>query len=226
MRNVLKSFPKHAAITLLYLLFGLSLGCYYTATYFGGTGLPVPPCEAISGILFYYFSVVNASTEIQAVHWMITFVLAGYIWIAALWCTFRVSARTGHAAPTYDEAPGAPNRFAALGLSVASATIPLSLPLPFMIRWMGTAGDGFSWSRFIAVCLRHAWVNPPMWLNYVYLGLGSVALVVQVVLVRRLWRVSWKRFLVTFAIAFCMALVVSIASGAILSLPLRAALER
>jgi len=48
---MLKQLAKYLAITFLYLLFGLSLGCYYTATYFGGSGWPLPSCEAISGVL-------------------------------------------------------------------------------------------------------------------------------------------------------------------------------
>jgi hypothetical protein len=138
---VLKRVAIHLAITFLYLAVGMSLGCYYTATYFGRSGWPLPSCEAVSGVLLYYLSVVDTSTEIQAFHWMAVFVAAGHLWIGSLWCVSNQLTRTS-------------DRFRNLGLSVALGTIPLSLPIPFMVCWMGDTADGFSWSRFIAVCLR------------------------------------------------------------------------
>ena len=162
---MLKKLAKHLAITSLYLLFGLSLGCYYTATYFGRSGWPLLSCEALSGVLLYYLSVVNlanASTELQAVHWMLSFVAAGYLWIGAL-CFAANRFYTGMSPRRLRGAGMAGGRFACLGLPLALATIPLSAPIPFMVLWIGDTGDGFSWSRFIAVCLRRAFVALPPW---------------------------------------------------------------
>lgn len=209
---MLRRLSIHLAIAFLYLALGSSLGCYYTATYFGRSGWPLPSCEAVSGVLLYYFSVINASTEMQAFHWMAVFVAAGYLWIASLW---YASNRMN----------GARDRFTTLGLPVALATIPISLPIPFMVWWMGSTNDGFSWSRFIAVCLRHAWVHPPIWLNCVYFGLAAIVLATQIAIIRKKWGGNRKRFFATLALAFGLLLVVAIAAGIVLSSPLRAAFE-
>jgi hypothetical protein len=209
---VLKRLSTHLVITFLYLALGLSLGCYYSATYFGRSGWPLPSCEAISGVLLYYFSVINATTEMQAFHWMAVFVAAGYLWLASLWHTSK-------------RLTGTRDRFTTLGVPVALTTIPMSLPIPFMIWWMGGTNDGFSWSHFVSVCLRHAWVNPPIWLNYVYFGLAVIALAAQIAIIRRKWGGNWKRFLATIALAFILLLVVVIGAGTVLSYPLRAVLE-
>ncbi len=221
---MLKHLSTHAVIVLIYLLFGLSLGCYYTATYFGATGWPLPSCEAIAGVLLYYFSVMNTSTELQAVHWMVVFVAAGYLWIASLW---HVSDRLTGAATLAAGSDGAAaqERFARLGRSVAVSTLALSVPIPFMVWWIGGTDSGFSWSRFVAVCLRHGWVTPPIWLNHVYFVLATVTFVTQMVVIRRQWRMNWKRFCVTLGVAFVMLLVISIASGTLLSYPLRRLFE-
>jgi len=221
---MLKRLSTHAMIVLIYLSFGCSLGCYYTATYFGATGWPLPLCEAVAGVLLYYFSVVNASTELQAVHWIAVFVAAGYLWIASL-C--YVSTRLTGTSTLADQPDGATaqDRFARLGRSVALSTLPLSLPIPLMVWWMGGTDGGFSWSRFVAVCLRHAWVAPPTWLNYVYCVLATVTLITQIVLIRRQLRTNWKRCCVTVAVAFGMLLVISIGSGMLLAYPLRSLFE-
>jgi len=224
---MLKRLSTHLAVMLLYLSFGLSLGCYYTATYFGRGGWPLPSCEAVSGALLYYFSVMNTTTETQAVHWVTVFVVAGYLWIASLWVVSNRLAGTVPARPNHVRRLGrGHDRFTALGLSVAVATIPVSLPIPFMVRWMGGTRDGFHWSRFIAVCLRHGWVNAPIWLNYVYCALAGTAFIAQIVLLRRRWRINLKRTLITLAVAFGMLLVISIGAGLLLSYPLRAVFER
>jgi hypothetical protein len=221
---MLKRLSTHALIVLIYLSFGLSLGCYYTATYFGATGWPLPSCEAIGGVLLYYFSVVNAPTELQAVHWMAVFAAAGYLWIAGLW---YVSARLTAAAPLAAQPDGATahDGFARIAPAVAVSTLPLSVPIPFMVWWMGGTDGGFSWSRFVAVCLRHAWVSPPIWLNHVYFVLAAITLATQFTILRRQLRMNWKRLCVTFAVAFVMLLVISIASGTLLSYPLRLLFE-
>jgi hypothetical protein len=163
-------------------------------------------------VLLYYFSVINTSTEMQAFHWMAVFVAAGYLWIASLW---YVSNRL----------TGSHDRFIRLGLPVALATTPVSLPIPFMVWWMGGTSDGFSWSHFVSVCLRRAWVHPPVWLNYIYFGLATAVLITQIAIIRRQWSGSWKRLLAALAVAFGILLVVAIGVGIVLSHPLRAAFE-
>ena len=223
---MLKRFSTHAAIVLLYVSFGLSLGCYYTATYFGRSGWPLPSCEAISGVLLYYFSVIYTTTEVQAAHWISVFVASGYLWIASLWFVSNRVSCTSALRANPERFSTAHDRFTGLGLAVAIATIPLSLPLPFMIWWMGGGSRGFHWSRFIAMCLRHAWVTPPTWLNYIYFGLAAAAFVAQVAIVRRQFPVIRKRSFMTFAVAFGMLLLVSIASGLLLSFILPAVFEQ
>jgi len=222
-QNMLKTLFKLLAVALLYLLFGLSLGCYYTATYFGRSGWVLPSCETISGIILYYFSVVNARTEIQAVHWMVSFLVAGYLWIGVLWV---VSNKFVWSVQPNSEEKGrtTTDRFASFGLAVALSTIALSVPVLFMVWWMGATDPGFSWSRFIAVCLRQEWVTPPIWLNYVYCALATVGLVAQIAVVRNRWTVGGKRLFRMFALACALLFLISISAGLILAFPLRALL--
>lgn len=216
---MIKKVAKHPAITFLYLLFGLSLDCYYTATYFGGSGWPLPSCEALSGVLLYYLSVVNlanASTELQAVHWMISFVASGYLWIGALcYSSSMIYGTTAHR-DTASEDPAC-HRFTSLGLPVALATIPVSAPIPFMVWWIGGTAQGFSWSHFVAVCLRRAFVDPPIWLNYAYLVLGTAVLVTQIAVLRKKLGTGWKRLSGILALAFGVLLVIVIVAGFLLS---------
>jgi hypothetical protein len=219
---MLKKLAKHLAIAFLYLLFGLSLGCYYTATYFGRGGWPLPSCEALSGVLLYYLSVANAGTELQAAHWMASFVAAGYLWIGALCCVSNmIYGTTTHAETAAEKACTAGQRFTSLGSPVALTTILVSAPLPFMVLWIGDAGHGFSWSRLIAVCLRRGFVDPPIWLNYVYLALGTAALITQIAVLRRKLGAGWRRLFWTFALAGATVLVVTVGLGFLISFLLR-----
>ena len=125
---------------MLYSALGFSLGWYYTFTYYGRTGIPMPQPESCAAIVLYYFSVLNVDTEIQAVHWMVVFPLAGLIWSVAL---TRLAPYFGTQAPTN----------ARVFAVTAMACIPLVAPGPFLAVLAGWQDDGFTFDRMIAVAL-------------------------------------------------------------------------
>jgi hypothetical protein len=156
---------------------------------------------------------------------MVSFVAAGYFWIGALcYVSSMIYRTTTHGEIPAQQAGTAGERLTSLGLPLALATLPVSAPIPFMVLWIGGTGNGFSWSRLIAVCLRRAFVNPPIWLNYVYLTLGTLALITQIAVLRRKLGTGWKRLFWTFALAGAMLLVGTIGLGFLISYALQALL--
>lgn len=69
---------------LCWLALAVSLGWYYTVTYFGAVGWPMPSVETLGVLFLYYFSVLNVATEIQAVHWLLVFPLRGHRGLLAI----------------------------------------------------------------------------------------------------------------------------------------------
>ena len=100
---------------LCWLLLSVSIGWYYTVTYFGRVGWPMPSVETVGALLLYYFSVLNVDTEIQAIHWVLVFPIAGFLW-SLLLC--EVARRSGQATN--------PER-ARLAAMIALASLPLRL---------------------------------------------------------------------------------------------------
>lgn len=197
---------------VLYLALGFSLGWYYTFTYYGRTGIPMPHPESCAAIVLYYFSVVNADTEIQAVHWMAVFPVAGLIWAVAL---SRLAPRFGVSA-----APAA--HVYAL---TAIACVPLAAPGPAMAVLAGWQDDGFTFARMIDVALRHGGRSPDPWLTPLYLALGFAALVLQWHVLRVCFKQNLgpavRHYLVSAIALFLSAAIL----GGALSIPLRLAFE-
>lgn len=189
-----------------------SLGWYYTFTYYGRTGIPIPLPEGILGILLYYFSVINSLLWIEAVHWMLMFPLAGFLWAVTLW---TLAPRFGGRRPGVCE----------VFLRISCAAIPLIIPAPWMMYMAGRTEGGFSLSRAIGVALRQGNIDPPAWLTPMYLTLGMIALAVQVRAIMRLFEIRGWRLLRFVLVSFTTAVVASCVLGATLSIPLRVVFE-
>ncbi len=198
--------------TACWLLLAVSIGWYYTVTYFGRVGWPMPSVETVGALLLYYFSVLNVDTEIQALHWLIAFPLAGFIWTAILPRTYRGTAATQ---PSTHR----------LAMRLALTSLPLSLPMPYMMLVAGQANGGWQFQRMIDVALRRGNVSPWPWLSPMYLVLGLVAFGLHVWVFRHSFPQAALPQLRHFLVS-CIAFVFSVAViGALASYPLRALLE-
>ena len=196
----------------LWLAFGFSLGWYFTFTYYGRSGWPIPTIEACGGLIMYYFSVVNASTMIQALHWMAVFPLAGILWAALLALT----------APRFG---GQTERFSEAMFRMALASLPLTPPGFYLAYLAGGARGSWSIQVMLDVALRRGGVTPPPWVNPVYLVLGLVAFGCHVYVYRGAFGArggrAWLHFLVT-ALVYVL-IIVGLATLA--AIPLRHYLE-
>jgi hypothetical protein len=196
-----------------WLLLSVSIGWYYTVTYFGRVGWPMPSVETVGALLLYYFSVLNVDTEIQAIHWVLVFPMAGFLW-SLLLC--EVARRSGH--------DTIPPRLR-LASFIALASLPLSLPLPYMVLVAGETAEGWHWQRMLDVALRRGNVSPWSWLSPLYFALGVAAFALHAEVLRRSFQHSWLRLLRhTGLTAVAFVLVVALA-GTAASYPLRWWLE-
>lgn len=169
--------------------------------------MPMPePCAAL---VLYYFSVLNIDTELQAIHWLLVFPLAGFLWSVALTFTARRLL-----AGTVPEWSLVMNR---LSLSA----IPLALPGPWM-AWIAGVRDGtFTWERMIAVALRRGNIDPWPWLTPMYVALGLLALAIQIAIYRRLFRGTARQLWVLYPTAMIVLVLVSSVLAALAAMPLR-----
>lgn len=200
-----------SALTI-WLTVGFSLGWYYTFTYYGRHGWPMPLPEPCAALILYYFSVLNVATEIQAFHWMLVFPLAAFLWHAALWWTARWM---GLPTPSW----------AAVSERISWAAIPLAIPGPAMAYLAGTQNGAFHWERMFAVALRRGNITPGWWLTPLFFGLGLVAFALQIYLYRTLFpapaRQAWKHY----PLSIIALTVVCAVGGALAGWPLRLLLE-
>lgn len=197
----------------LWLGVGLSLGWYYTFTYYGKTGVPMPTIEPCLALVMYYFSVLNVITEVQAVHWMAVFPAAGAMWAYTLTRT----------APLFDICRRTfPDAF----LLLALAALPLALPAPWMSWVAGVApGESFSVERMLLVALRRDGQTPWPTLTPMYLGLGLFSLGLQIAAYARLFRAPFRVALKHYCGAAVVASAAAAIFGAVVAIPLRLVLE-
>ncbi len=196
---------------LLWFALSFSLGWYYTFTYYGRVGWPMPTPESLAALILYYFSVLNVDLKIQAVHWMAVFPIAGALWICALSFSHRV----------FDEARPAIGSLWRFAL----ATLPLILPGPWMAYLGGQTDGGFDWDRMIQVALRGGNITPWGWLTPMYFSLGVVALVLHIYLYKKLFTFRGKRAVHHFLLSAILLFLTVSVLGAIAAIPLRLWLE-
>lgn len=211
MRHRSVVLAEAAAALACWLLLAVSIGWYYTVTYFGRVGWPMPSVETVGALLLYYFSVLNVDTEIQAVHWLIVFPVAGFVWAAILPRIFRGSA--------------APPSVSALAARLALSSLPLSLPMPYMMFAAGQTPGGWQLQRMLDVALRRGNIPVWPWLSPMYFALGVVAFALHVWVLRRGFPqpiLAQLRHLLLSSVVFVLVVALM---GTLASFPLRACLE-
>lgn len=197
---------------LLWGALGFSLGWYYTITYFGGRGSPLPSPESLYGLIVYYFSVLNANTTVQALHWMAVFPLSGILWVSVLSFT----------SPYFE---GRRAHFSYTLFRFGLATLPLSVPGPAMAYLAGNKGHGFEWARMVAVALRREGMTGWPWLTPLYVGLAVGALGLQIYFYRIAFDIRGKKAWAHFLTAAILMTLIAAGLGTLTAIPLRALLE-
>lgn len=196
--------------TLLWFALGLSTGLYYTATYFGGRGWPLPHPESLAAPILYYFSVLNVDTKIQAIHWMVAFPLAGVLWVGVLSLT----------SPFFE---GRNALFSYTLLRFGLAALPVALAGPVLAYLAGaSAGGGFSWNRMVDVALRRASMTPPAWLNPLFLILATAALVLQIRYYLMAYETRGKQAWAHYVTSAILTMILACGLGTLAAVPLRA----
>lgn len=201
------------AAFFIWLGVGLSLGWYYTFTYYGRTGVPMPTIEPCAALVLYYFSVLNVRTEIQAIHWMLSFPIAGALWPLALQAVARYMKIA--APPFYDAY-----------FRLSCAAVPLVLPAPWMTWVAGyKPGAGFAFSRMLLVALRREEQSPWSTLTPLYLAFGFAVLAMQLYTYRRMYPAPLSRALTHYLASAALVSAIAAVAGAAAALPLRLILE-
>jgi len=202
----------YAAAATIWLLLAFSLGWYYTFTYYGRAGWPMPMIEPCTALVLYYFSVLNIATEGQAIHWMLAFPAAGFLWCASLqW----VARRTGTARVS----------FATLCGILALGSLPMALPGPWMAWIAAQTADGPSVERMIAVALRRGNISPWPMLSPSYAALALLGAGWQLAVYRWLFASRGLAAVRHVTLSAVVCVVAACIIGGTLGWPLRWLLE-
>ncbi|MCC6728355.1 MAG: hypothetical protein IT208_03350 [Chthonomonadales bacterium] len=152
---------------------GVSVGLYYTASYYGRAGGPVPTPVALAAPLAYYVALpASADTRQQALLWEAAFVACGVLWAATLCACGRA---VGRRPP-----------LSGMVCVVGAVGWPLLAPLPWMAAAAGATPSGWRWSQLLDVCLRRAWMDPAPWMHAAYFAAGLAALGFEALVLRRI----------------------------------------
>jgi hypothetical protein len=190
------------AVSLAHAGLAVSLGLFYTVTYYGRAAVPLPYPAALLSPFFYYLSLNSRmSAEAQAAWWVLSFVVAGWVWIG----TLRAWARR----------VGLSVNVGSVSFSVALGAVPLLLPAPWVGWALAQTPAGASWEQFIAACLRREFTGAPVALTPVYFTAALVALAVEVALLRRHAACPLRRVLLWIgaSLAVAAALTALLAAG-------------
>lgn len=193
--------PPIVYAILLDLALGLSLGLYYTITYYGRALTPLPGLVALGAPFMYYVAVdERASTVVQAWLWMLCFPVAGVLWRLALAQSPRLFAQR-------------PLRFRSVSAKLWYQCWPLLLPIPLAAWMVARPGGHCTWPDFIAVCLRRQNVPSPWWLVWVFMPLAVVAFALEL---RAAWRLltgllAYRRVIAIVAAVIAFTLAVCVA---------------
>ncbi|NIA14352.1 MAG: hypothetical protein GWP08_09735 [Nitrospiraceae bacterium] len=182
---------------LLWLGLGFGLGWYYAFTHYDRSWWPMPLPEGAAPLILYYFSVLNVRPELQVVHWLAMFPVAGFLWVWVLTVT----------APYYG---GRRVDYAYTALRFSVTSLPVALVGPAMAFVAAGGPGGLDWNQMTGVALRQAHVVPWSWLTPLYAGLAGVALIWQIVLYVKVFdlhgKKAWAHFLssvVTLGVLAC-----------------------
>ena len=124
---------------------------------------------------------------VRAVLWVLAFPLAGVVWTLLLGVTAPYFGQRN------EDLPGSASR-------LALASLPLWLPLPYLVYLAASAGQGWDTGAAVAVALGQS--APPAWphVKWVYLGLGVLALLWHCYTYARLFqmpfRAAWRHWAV------------------------------
>lgn len=218
-RGLRSAARRWACAVALWAALGFSLGWYYTFTYYGRAGWPMPMPESCAAIVLYYFSVLNIATEGQAVHWMLAFPAAGSMWALSLHLTCGALAQKGWLRRI------ATSPLSRTAFRLAVATLPVAVLGPWMAWVAGGTADGFDFGRMLAVALRRGNVSPWSWLTPMYFGLGLFSLALQVRACRASFRLPAGQTALHFLVSMAVLTVMACVAGALLGWPLRVLFE-
>lgn len=158
------------------LLLGLSLGLYYTITYYGRALVPLPGFVALGAPFMYYVGVDEQySTVVQAWLWMLVFPLTGLLWRLCLAYVPSLRIFGGRATRL---------TLAQVSTRLWHTCWPLLAPLPVLIWLVGTPSGHCSWPDFVAVCLRRQNADVPTWLTPLMMALALIAFALEI---RAVW---------------------------------------
>lgn len=218
-RRVRAAATHWAYAVVFWAALGFSLGWYYTFTYYGHAGWPMPMPESCNAIILYYFSVLNVATEGQAVHWMLAFPAAGALWAFSLHGIYRCLAHKSWLTRVE------PSPLAQTACRLALATLPIGVLGPWMAWLAGASRGGFSFERMMAVALRRGNVSPWPWLTPLYFGTGLLCLVLEIRACRRSFPLPVIQSALHFVVSVVLLTVLACLAGALLGLPLRLVFE-
>ena len=198
--------------SVVWLALGVSLGWYYTFTYYGRSGWPMPMPEPCAALILYYFSVLNADPWRQAIHWLAVFPIAGMVWVSTLTIT----------APFFG---GTRKEYPWTLLRFSTTCVPLILPLPVMTYLAGGSLYGFSWRHILEVALRQAAVMPSAWVTPVYVGLAVAALIWQLFTYVKVFDLHGKKAVLHYLVSAILVVLLCCGAATLASFPLRWWLE-
>ena len=196
----------------LWLLLAIGVGWYYAITDYDRSGWPMPVPEACAPLILYYFSVLNAPTWVQALHWLVLFPIAGVLWVTTLTVT----------APFFG---GRRTEYGWALVRFAVTTLPLAAPTPLMAYLAGQTGYGFAWGRMVAVVLRQAGCMPWWWLTPLYVVLATIELVWQLFVYVKVFDTHGKKAVLHYLVSAVLLALLSCGAGTLTALSLRWWLE-
>lgn len=192
----------------LWIALAFSLGWYHVFSSYGRAGWPLPSVETFGGRLLYLFSALETRPGIQVMYWMAVFPIAGLIWVGLLSLTapyFGGRNASGH---------GSLVRF-------ALASLPLSLPGPYLAYNAGSARGNWNIHVMLEVALRGGNETPlRAGLSLLYLGLALLAFACHLYVYRQVFGLAGKAAWTHFVLTGLLFIVVAVGLGSLAAFPL------
>lgn len=189
---------------LFWMLLGIALGCYNRFAWSAGGEWPLPPPEALGARLLAFFWPPVQGLWLTAALWVLAYPLAGLVW------TLLLGVTAPYFGPKNEDLAGSASR-------LALASVPLWLPLPYLLYLAGGSGGSWQLGGVTAVLLGRA--GAPTWpyVNWVYLALGIAALVWHIFAYARTFRLpfnaAWKHWAVCLVLYGLVLVGLSVVLG-------------